>query len=182
MTPEDPLQAVRLTSRIERHREDLRSFLRRRAPNDAEELCQEVWLRVARAAPDCADDAQFRAYLFAIARRLLIDHHRRQRARVELVALEPGMQEPTSVGADPESALRAGDVLTTVEQELSTMKPEMADVFRWRMREDASFQEIAARQGVGLNTALGRMFRATQRIAAALGARGLLADDAMEDR
>jgi RNA polymerase sigma-70 factor (ECF subfamily) len=174
MNTEDPLHTIRLDSRIERDRAELLAFLRRRAPQDAEELAQEVWLRVARAAPDCPDEARFRAYVFAIARRLLIDHHRRCKARIELVALAGGVDAACGGVSDPESQLEAGDVLSTVEAALADMKPEIADVFRWRMTEDTSFQQIALRQGVGLNTALGRMFRATQRIAEALGARGLL--------
>lgn len=181
MTTEDGLQAIRLDSRHARHGGDLLAFLQRRAPAEAEELAQEVWLRLVRVAPDCPDDARFRAYMFAIARRLLIDRHRRAASRVEFVALEGGV-EAAAGGADPESALRARDVLETVEQALSAMKPEIAEVFRWRMREEGSFRQIADRQGVGLNTALGRMFRATQRIAEALHTRGLLPSEHSEDR
>lgn len=162
-----------LERRIDRHQDELLGFLRRRAPDAAEELAQEVWLRVARAAPDCDDDARFRAYAFTVARRLLVDHHRRRAARITLVGLEGGLDQVPGPG-DPEGSLRAADLLATVDEALSALKPEIAEVFRLRMTEDVSFQQIAARQATGLNTALGRMHRATKAIARALAERGLL--------
>jgi RNA polymerase sigma-70 factor (ECF subfamily) len=160
-----------LDAHIDRHRAELLAFLARRAPEDAEELAQETWLRVARAAPDCADDARFRAYAFTVARRLLVDHWRAKGARVRLVALDGG-PEPVDPAGDPSARVRLADVLRIVEAELGVMQPEQADVFRWRTAEGTSFADIAARQGTGINTALGRMHRATLRLAAALRKQG----------
>ena len=53
------------------------------------------------------------------------------------------------------------------------MKPEMAEVFRLRTTDDVPFKDIAERQGCSINTALGRMHRATRKIADALEAEGL---------
>lgn len=182
MATEDPLQATRLDARIDRHRAELIAFLARRAPEDAEDLAQEVWIRVSRAAPSCPDEASFRAYLFTVARRLLIDHYRKRGRTARLVPIDGGQRDgaasldvPEGPGNDPDDAYRAGEVLRVVETTLRAMKPEIAEVFRMRMTEDVSFQEVAARQNTGLNTALGRMHRATHRIADALIAAGLLA-------
>lgn len=166
------MQAALLETRVDRHREELVGFLARRLgnPADAEELAQEVWVRVARAAPDCPDEASFRGYLFTVARRLLIDHHRRPHNRAALVGLDAPLPDHSR---SPEGELEAGQVLEVVEAALGGLKPELAEVFRWRTTEDVSFQEIAARQGCGLNTALGRMHRATKTIAAALARAGL---------
>jgi len=157
--------------RFARHREALVAFLgRRTSPQAAEELAQEVWVRVVRAAPDCGDDAAFRAYMYTIARRLLIDHHRKRARRPAVVPLEDAtVQSPW----DPEHQVRADQVLAVVNAELAAMKPELAEVFLWRMTRDLSFKEIALRQQVSLNTALGRMHQATRRIAAALSRAGL---------
>ncbi|MCB9682693.1 MAG: RNA polymerase sigma factor [Alphaproteobacteria bacterium] len=170
MDPEPPMQALQtMTDRIRHHDAQLRGFLERRAPGHGEELAQEVWLRVARAAPDCPTDAAFRAYAFAVARRLLIDHHRRRSARVQLVPLEGGM-DPR--GHDrPDGALAAAEVLAVVEATLEAMKPELAEVFRLRTTTELSFKDIAARQGVSINTALGRMHQAVGKLHAALAAR-----------
>jgi RNA polymerase sigma-70 factor (ECF subfamily) len=148
-------------------------FLTRRVPGEAEELSQEVWFRVAKANPVCPDEASFRAYVYTVARRLIIDHHRRRMARIQLVHAEPEELERNPGSSNPESQSRANQILHVVEQTLSNMKPEIAEVFRLRMLTNHSFQQIATKQDVGLNTALGRMHRATKLIAQALADAGL---------
>lgn len=58
-----------------------------------------------------------------------------------LVPLDGGA-EPAG-GADPAEGLQAGRVLAVVERALAAMKPELAEVFRWRTATARSFQEIA---------------------------------------
>lgn len=160
--------------RISRFNQELVGFMRRRTPGDPEEAAQEVWLRVARATPNCPDDAAFRAYMYTVARRLIVDLHRRRRARIELVPIDDSAAERQAHGGDsPDGRIQAAQVLRVVERELAAMKPEMAEVFRWRTIDDIAFKDIAERHGCSINTALGRMHRATKKIAAALEADGL---------
>ena len=163
--------AASIDARIGRFSPEILSFIRRRAPAYAEEIAQETWMRVAAAAPDCPDDRAFRAYAYTVARRLLVDHYRRGRSRIQLVPLEGGLEPPSQ--ASQHGSVIAGEVLAVVEHTLEGMKPEIAEVFRLRMTSSMSFKEIAQRQGVGLNTALGRMHNATKKMAAALRAAGL---------
>ena len=90
-----------------------------------------------------------------------------------MVQAEPEMLERAPSSASPESSARAAQILAVVEQTLNGMKPEIAQVFRLRMSTQQSFQEIANVQGTGLNTALGRMHRATKLLAEALAEAGL---------
>ena len=164
-----------MQDRIHRHQRELVGFFARRAPEAAEELAQEVWFRIARAAPTFENDTQFRAYAYAVARRLLIDHHRRRSVRIQLVPLESGTQPaPSHPSHTPHGAAVAADLLATVERCLDEMNPPLAQVFRWRTSEDVSFKEIAKRQNVSLNTALGRMHQATKKVRGALHDAGLL--------
>lgn len=164
--------ATRIEERFVRHREALLGFFRRRAPaREVEELAQETWFRVVRAAPICEDDRSFRAFLYTVARRLLVDRHRRNLRRPRVVPLDDANAVADRWG--PEHTARAAQVAEVMQRELQAMKPELAEVFRWRTTEDVTFKEIAARQGVSVNTALGRMHQATKRVAAALRAAGL---------
>ncbi len=160
-----------LDHRIARYRGEVLAFLRRRAPTDAEELAQDVWLKVTLAQPHCPDDPSFRAFAYTVARRLLIDRHRRRARRGPLVPVDGGL-EPVSA-SDPHSQVCAQHALKVVEATLKAMKPELAQVFRWRMTTDLSFRDIALRQSVSINTALGRHHSATKKIAAALRVAGL---------
>jgi len=162
-----------LDARIKRHHAALVSFIARRVPTDAEEIAQETWLRVARANPEFDDDRRFRAYAFTVARRLMIDHHRRRSVRVPLVPIDGGLSEPASREHDPCGRAVAAQVLEVVMGALAAMKPEVAEVFRLRTQTQLSFKDIAQRQSVSLNTALGRHHHATQQIRKALVRAGL---------
>lgn len=173
MSQEPPVQALAtLDDRIHRNHAQLVAFLARRVGADAEELAQETWLRVARAMPDCSDEASFRGYTYTVARRLVVDHYRGRAVRGVLVPLEGGAE--AAAGGDPHGAFSAGQMLGVVEAALAGMKPELAEVFRWRTTSDLSFKDIAARQQVSLNTALGRHHQATQTIRRALERAGLV--------
>jgi RNA polymerase sigma factor (sigma-70 family) len=164
---------ARFEDRIDRYRGELLAFIARRAPTQAEEISQETWMRVSSARPNCPDEASFRGYIYTVARRLLIDHHRRSRARVQLVPIEGGLEPSGRVG-DPHASVVAGETLVWVERTLSEMQGATAEVFRLRMTTSMTFKEIAEHQGVGLNTALGRMHNATKKIRAALKTAGLI--------
>lgn len=154
---------------------ELLGFLRKRVAAEADELAQETWKRTLAAAPDCDDAGQLRAYLFTVARRVLVDRHRRVARRVPLTLLGE-TEAPTPdllTPAAPDQHLLATQTAAVIQRELAAMAPETAQVFRWRVHTDLSFRDIAERQGVPLNTALGRHHRAVKRIRAALDSAGL---------
>lgn len=163
--------SAHMEDRISRNQADILSFLRRRAPSEAEELAQETWLRVARSSPNCPTEGHFRAFAFTVARRLVVDHYRRRANQVHMVPIEGGTLVDR---ANPHENATASQTLVAVESILGAMKPEIAQVFRWRTTSDLSFKDIATRQQVSLNTALGRMHSAVNKIRAGLLEAGLL--------
>lgn len=58
----------------------LRGFLRRRTRNeaDADDLLQEVFLRVHRQLPTLRDTSKLQGWVYRIARNVLVDHYRRR--------------------------------------------------------------------------------------------------------
>lgn len=70
--------AVAFTATWEQYRAPLYRFLARmvRRREVAEELLQETFLRLARRAPDLADDTDLAAWLFTVARNLCRSHLR----------------------------------------------------------------------------------------------------------
>jgi len=163
-----------METRIQEHHGDLLAFLRRRRPQDAEELAQEVWIRMSNAAPTFETNGHFRAYMYAVARKVLIDAHRRSAARVRLVPLEGGRAAPDGAAHGPDANLHAAEMLEVVERTLASMKPALAEVFRLRTATGMAFKDIAARQGVSLGTALSRMHQATKHLRKALTEAGFL--------
>lgn len=65
---------------------DLRSFLRRRLPDEAtaEDVLQDVFVRVQERADQLDDESRLAPWVFRIARNAAIDHYRRRRRTEEL--------------------------------------------------------------------------------------------------
>ena len=151
---------------------EILSFLRRKNKDRAEELAQEVWLRVTRARPEGMPHTQFRAYTYTVARRVLVDDYRRRNARVALRLVEEAPEGRASTG-NPRELAQAAQMLDVVEGALAGLKPDVVEVFRMRTTTKLSFRDIAAHQGVPLNTALGRMHRAVKAIRLSLKQEGM---------
>ncbi len=152
-----------------RHRGCLMGFLERRVGDDAEELHQELWLKVARNLERYREDGKFRAFLFAAARRLTIDHHRRRSVRPTLVGSDripaPAVESPDPVEYD--------QLVDAVEEALAGMHQATAEVVRLRLTEQLTFAEIAHQRGEPLNTVLSRMHRGLKQLRQRLDERGL---------
>ena len=66
-------------------------YVRRRAPDVAEDLVAETWMAAADGfASVTGDVGDFRAWLFTVARRRIADHYRRRGRRLHTVPLDVG--------------------------------------------------------------------------------------------
>ena len=159
---------------MERHRDPVMGFLVNRVGEDAEDLFQETWSRVGSNLHSYNEIGSFRAWVFQIARRLVIDHHRRRSARITLV-LPADNSTPSSIDhQQPFSNVAAADIATAFNEALDSMSEPTAEVVRLRLIDGQPFKAIAAHQGVPMNTALGRMHRGLKLIRATLEKRGLI--------
>lgn len=122
----------------------------------AHDLTQEVFLRVARSPVPAADEAGRRAWVFKIARNLVLNHLRDGRRRLEPVALTD-VAEP----ATQELAVAIGQALASL--------PEVdRDVFLLRETAGLSYGEIAAACELTVEAVRARLHRARQQLRAAL--------------
>jgi len=132
---------------------------------DAEDLAQEVYVRVLRSLPAYREEQRFESWLFTIANHLCVDAHRRRRATVEPLGVEaPRRYEPDWAAARREQ-------FEAVLAELRGLPFEQRQVFI--LREDAglSFKEIARTLDEPLGTVLARMKYAMDRLRARLSPR-----------
>ena len=84
---------------------DLRRFLRRRVPDDhaADDLLQETFVRVHRHLPALADAERVVAWVYQIARNVVRDHFRTDRATNAPVSLADA--DPAEEAGDPPARL-----------------------------------------------------------------------------
>lgn len=169
---------------VARHGRQLYGFLYRSLGHreKAEDAYQEVFLKVIRSASSYEPNAPFTAWLYTIARNVVIDQARRDRFRttesldepayedagVSRLELEPG-DEP-----DPEARLRETELAEALERSIRALPPEQREVFLFRERTGLSFKEIAEITQVPVNTVKTRMHYALNKLRKDLIEKGLM--------
>ncbi|HKC43668.1 MAG TPA: RNA polymerase sigma factor [Burkholderiales bacterium] len=153
-----------------RHRGAVFRYLRRQAGNAAiaEEIFQDVWLRVIDARASYAPRAKFTTWLFTIAHNRLMDHFRAN-ARAALVSYD---DDPIDdVAADtprPDESLArkqdAGRLLAAIE----ALPAAQREAFLLQQEGELSLEEIAAVTGVNRETAKSRLRYAMGKLRAEL--------------
>ena len=88
-------------------------------PAVAEDLAQEVFLRVYRARKEYAPSAKFTTWMFRIATNLALNSVRDNRHR----QMEISMDQTVDTGDDEQRAMEVPDRAPTVEQELVARTP-----------------------------------------------------------
>lgn len=138
----------------------------------AEDLVQEVFLRVVRRASSFEGRSKVSTWIYTIARNLLYDETRKARHR-RAVSLdeplardgEPGetvLDRATSPAPDPSQAVRDRRLRDALVSALATLPDEQREVFEMRQLQGLKFREIAKILGVGENTLKSRMRYALQ--------------------
>jgi RNA polymerase sigma-70 factor (ECF subfamily) len=165
---------------VRRHRTPVFSFLLRlvRERGRAEDLCQETFLRVVRAADGWQPRAPFRTWLYAVARNLAFDEARRQAFRRVEPLDDPARAAAASDDPAPDRAAEAALVRPKLEAALASLPDEQREVFLLREHAGLRFHEIAAVTGVPENTVKSRMRYALEALREKLEALGVGPDAA----
>lgn len=135
---------------------------------DAEDLFQDLWVRVIRHAGRF-ENVSFRAWLWQIARNLLIDFRRKKKPDVSLDAVEDGDDHPlldqlVSPERGPAEGLEQADLARLAMRAVGQLPEIQREIFLMRVQGGLPFNEIAETLGIPLNTALGRMHDATTKL------------------
>ncbi len=138
----------------------LLSFVRARVRHseDAEEILQDLFLRVLQAGPQQRIE-RLDAWLMAAARNAVIDHHRRKRP--EITELPDALSEPTRHENPREAVARCMRPL------LETLPAADRDILTAVDLQGTSQKDYAERTGLPYSTAKSRLQRARRRLHAA---------------
>jgi RNA polymerase sigma-70 factor (ECF subfamily) len=171
---------------VSRHEKRLWNFVRRFVPEraTAEDLLQEVFLRMVKSAPEWRPEAKVSTWLYTIARNLCTDHARRSafRAATSLdgggrVAGPAGSEDSgprplgeriPAEGRGADSALMDREIAARVDRAIAALPVEQREVFLMREVMELPFADIARAVGASEPTVKSRMRYALERLRAAL--------------
>ena len=166
---------------VARHEKRLWGFVRRFVADaaTAEDLLQEVFLRMIKSAPDWQPTAKVTTWLYTIARNLCTDHARRGvwRSAASLdrpvggdegSGPRPLVDRIAAGGPGAEGAAIGREIGVRIEQALATLPVDQREVFLMREMMDMPFAEIAAAVGSSEPTVKSRMRYALERLREAL--------------
>jgi RNA polymerase sigma-70 factor (ECF subfamily) len=138
---------------------------------DAEDVFQEVWIKVIRKIDTYRPD-NFAAWLMTLTRNRIIDRSRVQKNHMSLNEPSESGQLPIdqveSTVLNPLDQSAAHELGERIESAVSGLPADQREVFLMRTQMDLGFKAIAVIQGVSINTALARMQYALDKLRNAL--------------
>lgn len=150
-----------------RHRDGLFRFILRQVDSAAlaEELFQDVWVRLIDSRRRYHVSARFSTFLYRIARHRVIDHYRRDRS-VPLEAPERIEDSAPAAG----QRLDGEQAAARLDAELRSLPLEQRTAVVLRLDQGLGLNEIAAICGCGRETVKSRLRYGLGRLRDALGA------------
>jgi RNA polymerase sigma factor (sigma-70 family) len=134
----------------------------------AQDVAQDIWLRVLRGIGRLRDPAKLRAWLFGIAHRTWIDTLRRKYAVVVTDIDEVDQHELP----DPTASDDLEQELAAVERELSRLPAIEREALTLFYLRELSLQEIAQALDIPIGTVKSRLHRARRMLRRELSGKG----------
>jgi RNA polymerase sigma-70 factor, ECF subfamily len=170
-------RAVAFDTLYERHRSAVYRYLLRHCGNaaTADELFQDVWMRVIRTRQTYAPAARFTAWLYTLAHHRIVDHWRSAGAR-DVVSIDGDEAVgdvvetlPAARADEPEHRAGAREIGARLHAALAALPPLQRDAFLLSHQSELTLAEIATLTGVGIETVKSRVRYAIGKLRAALG-------------
>jgi RNA polymerase sigma-70 factor, ECF subfamily len=149
-----------------------------RSPEEAKDVYQEAFLRVYRNLHTFRFDCSFPTWLYRIVTNICLDHLRKRKVRKE----EPAVAESAGgeynlleavpeqrADNDPQRRLLTGELRTRIDRAISDLTPRERMVFEMRHYQGLRLRAIGDSLGTTEEAAKNCLFRATQKMRAALG-------------
>jgi RNA polymerase sigma-70 factor (ECF subfamily) len=140
---------------------------------DADDLAQETFLRAFRGHRSLPPDANFRAWLFAIATNLTRNHFRSQKRR-RLAYAAVGNENPETDGQRPDRATLSQELASAVEQVVSRLPLKQRLAFLQRKIHGLDYETIGRSIECSAETARAHVFQALRKVRRALEGRELI--------
>lgn len=154
---------------FERHHRAVYRYCRQMTRNDtlAEDLVQDIFLKILKKARTFRREGTFRGWLFNIARNVTLDHLRRSQRRAASGTDDgnDGLEPVDEISA--EQCASGDQAMNTVLQALAALPAAVQEVIWLGRFEFDSYEELGQALGCKAGAARVRMHRAMQQLNAA---------------
>jgi len=149
-----------------------------RSAEDARDIYQEAFLRVYKNLGSFRFDCSFHTWLYRIVTNLCLDALRKRKVRrEETTVVETGegtldrmdMVEDSGAFGDPQRQLMSRQLNERIQDSLAALTPRERTVFEMRHYQGLRLKNIGEILGTSEEAAKNCLFRATQKMRAALG-------------
>ena len=132
----------------------------------AEDLTQEVFLKMFRSLDKFHRDADFSTWLSSVSRNYCIDHYRASKREKEVVVedLVAFDLAPASVGSNPHRALEDRDRRSFLRRGLEALPEKLREAVVLRDLHGLSYQEMADQLGLPEGTVKSRINRGREEL------------------
>jgi RNA polymerase sigma-70 factor (ECF subfamily) len=117
-------------------------------PTEAEDLSQEVFLRIYRTLPSYRPAfGAFPTWLTSVTRNLLVDHYRRTRRDRITDSIEdamPKLEEKHSAAKTPDRLAQSAELSVQLQRGLARLSPELREAVILRDLQGLEYNEIQA--------------------------------------
>jgi RNA polymerase sigma-70 factor (ECF subfamily) len=133
---------------------------------DAEDLCQDAFLKAFARAGDLRQPGSLRIWLLRIARTTCLDHSRRMRRNpIDLAGVVP---DTAAAPHTPETVSEAHENLRRLKEVVQSLPKKQREVFVLREYGGLSYEDLARVLKLRPGTVMSRLNRARRAITAAM--------------
>jgi len=151
---------------FERHNRGVYQYCRQmtRHSAQAEDLVQEVFLKILRKAGSFRGQGNFKAWMFNIARNTALDHLRKMKRQGSQAPVDEAVEEQLVDHRSAEHAAAAQQNVGTVAQALSNLPAAVQEVIWLGRFEFDNYEDLGQALGCKPATARVRMHRAMRQL------------------
>jgi RNA polymerase sigma factor (sigma-70 family) len=165
--------AAAFESLYARHKGPLYRFVRRsvKEPAHADELFQDIWMRVVQARGRYSPQARFTTWLYTIAHNRLVDHWRAK--GLSVVSLDEDPDDPIEIdagpAANPQRVAEGREALARFAAALAALPLAQREAFLLHVEAGMTAAQVAQATGTNLEAAKSRLRYAMDKLREAMG-------------
>ncbi len=139
----------------------LKSFIKKRIANeaDADDMLQEVFMKIHNNIDDLSDDHKIHAWVYRITHNTIVDYYRRHNKTMEL------LEVPDDLAREPDEDLTSNLEIASCLKAMIESLPEKYKEALWLTEfENLTQKELSERLGLSLSGAKSRVQRGRQKL------------------